>query len=156
MEAKKQRGRPPAAGGRAAQPRELSLQSYISSIIKIEGQRCAIPPCTCTQPPPHGIPPPSHPVRRFCDPTKVPMLHAGRCIPAEQSKPSYLVLGMFKTSAEHPGFPDKRWLTLSELKAAEGMQIADIKSKLAEYEAASKAAADLELDAALAPAPEGA
>ena len=53
----------------------------------------------------------------------MPMLHAGRCIPAEKIKPSYLVLGMFKTSAEHPGFPDKRWLTLSELKAAEGMQI---------------------------------
>ena len=85
------------------------------------------------------------------------MLHAGRCIPAEQSKPSYLVLGVFKTSADHPGFPDKRWLTLSELKAAEGMQIADIKSKLAEYEAASKAAADLELDAELdAPAPAAA
>ena len=46
------------------------------------------------------------------------MLHAGRCIPAEQSKPSYLVLGVFKTSADHPGFPDKRWLTLAELKAS--------------------------------------
>ena len=45
MEAKKQRGRPPAAGGRAAQPRELSLQSYISSIIQIEGQRCATQGC---------------------------------------------------------------------------------------------------------------
>ena len=99
------------------------------------------------------FPPGAH---RFCDPSNIPMLHAGRCVPAEQSRPSYLVLGMFKTSAEHLGFPDKRWLTLSELKAAEGVQIADIKSKLAEYEAASKAAADLELDAALAPAPEGA
>ena len=33
MEQKKQRGRPPTAGGRAAQQGELSLQSYISSII---------------------------------------------------------------------------------------------------------------------------
>ena len=57
---------------------------------------------------------------------------------------------------EHPGFPDKRWLTLAELKAAEGLQVADIKTKLAEYQAATQAAADAELDAALAPAPAAA
>jgi hypothetical protein len=33
------------------------------------------------------------------------MLHHARCVAAEQSSPSYLVLGMFKTSAQHPGFP---------------------------------------------------
>ena len=80
------------------------------------------------------------------------MLHAGRCIPAEHDKPSYLVLGIFKTSPEHPGFPDKRWLTLAELKASEDLQVTDIKTKLAEYATASKAAADAELDAAPAPA----
>ena len=58
MQPKKQRGRPSTAGGRAEQPGELSLHSYISSIIKIEGQRCATPPCTCTPPPTHGIPHP--------------------------------------------------------------------------------------------------
>ena len=63
------------------------------------------------------------------------------------------MLGIFKTSPEHPGFPDKRWLTLAELKAAEGLQIADIKTKLAEYEAACKTAADAELDAELDAAP---
>ena len=46
---KKQRGRPPA-GGRATQPTELNLQSYIFSITKVEGQRCATPSaCTCTR-----------------------------------------------------------------------------------------------------------
>ena len=157
LAAKKQRGRRPA-GGRAAQPTELSLQSYISSITKIEGQRCATPinsahatalfarhPC----PFPRGV-------RRFCDPSNLPVLHAGRCIPAEHNNPAYLVLGVFKTSPEHPGFPDKRWLTLAELKAAEGLQVADIKTKLAEYQAATQAAADAELDAALAPAPAAA
>ena len=44
---------------------------------------------------------------RFCDPTNVPLLHYARCVAAEQSSPSYLVLGMLKTSAQHPGFPDK-------------------------------------------------
>ena len=106
---------------------------------------------------PTGYPTPSHPVRRFSDPTKLPILHAGRCIPAEQSKPSYIVLGVFKTSAEHPGFPDKRWLTLAELKASKELQLADIKVKLAEYVTGIKAAADAELDAELnAPAPAAA
>ena len=67
-------------------------------------------------------------MRRFCDPSNLPVLHAGRCIPAEHNNPAYLVLGVFKTSPEHPGFPDKRWLTLAELKAAEGLQVADIKT----------------------------
>ena len=40
---------------------------------------------------------------RFCDPTNVSMLQHARCVAAEQSSPSYLVLGMFKTSAQHPG-----------------------------------------------------
>ena len=97
--------------------------------------------------------PPLPPVRRFCDPSKLPMLHAGRCIPAEQNKPAYLVLGVFKTSPEHPGFPDKRWLTLAELKASESLEVAHIKTKLAEYQAATQAAANAELDAAPAPAP---
>ena len=108
------------------------------------------PPCA------PDTPAPSPAVRRFCDPSNLPVLHAGRCIPAEHNKPAYLVLGVFKTSPEHPGFPDKRWLTLAELKAAEGLQVADIKTKLAEYQAATQAAADAELDAALAPAPAAA
>ena len=107
------------------------------------------PPCVRAR----HLTPPLPPVRRFCDPSNLPVLHAGRCIPAEQNKPAYLVLGIFKTSPEHPGFPDKRWLTLAELKAAEGLQIADIKTKLAEYEAACKTAADAELDAELDAAP---
>ena len=92
-------------------------------------------------------------MRRFCDPSNLPVLHAGRCIPAEHNNPAYLVLGVFKTSPEHPGFPDKRWLTLAELKAAEGLQVAEIKNKLDEYKAATKAADDAELDAELEPAP---
>ena len=70
-------------------------------------------------------------------------------------QPSYLVLGHFKPSAQHPGFPDKRWLTLAELKAS-GLEIATIKEKLAkltEFEAAIKAVREVELDAAPAPTP---
>ena len=139
------------------QQTDLGLTSYIASITKIEGQRCATPsshPCTCTRADPRmdlltpALHFPPSLVPRFCDPSKLPMLHAGRCIAAEQSKPAYLVLGMFKTSPQHPGFPDKRWLSLAELKASEDLQIADIKSALAEYEAESKAAAEAELNEA--------
>ena len=85
------------------------------------------------------------------------MLHAGRCVPDQQKKPSYIVLGVFKTSADHPGFPDKRWLTLAELKASKELQLADIKVKLAEFVADIQAAADAELDAELdVPAPAAA
>ena len=156
---KRQRGRRPAAGS-TAQQTELGLHSYVASVTKIEGQRCAtlrlslhLHMRTCTRlarGPPYPFT--SHLLARFCDPSKLPMLHAGRCIPAEHDKPSYLVLGIFKTSPEHPGFPDKRWLTLAELKASEDLQVTDIKTKLAEYATASKAAADAELDAAPAPA----
>ena len=90
---------------------------------------------------------------RFCDPTNLPMLHAGRCIAAEHNKPFYLVLGTFKTSDLHPGFPDKRWLSLTELKASKDLAIADIKLKLDEFEAASKTARDAELDAPAAADP---
>ena len=62
------------------------------------------------------------------------------------------MLGHFKPSAQHPGFPDKRWLTLAELKAS-GLEMATIKEKLTEFEAAIKVARDEELDAAPAPAP---
>ena len=79
------------------------------------------------------------------------MLHAGRCIPAEQSKPSYLVLGMFKTSAEHPGFPDKRWVTLADLKASK-IPVVTIKEKLDEFEAAATAKRNEVLDAPPPPA----
>ena len=131
--------------------------SYIALMNKIEGQRCATPSppipahahaqidARCLRmdllTPALHFPPalvPRDP--GFYDPSKLPMLHAGRCIAAEQSKLSHLVLGMFKTSPQHPGFPVKRWLTLAELKASEDLQIADIKTKLAEYEAESKAA----------------
>ena len=61
------------------------------------------------------------------------------------------MLGSFKPSPEHPGFPDKRWLTLAELKASESLEVAHIKTKLAEYQAATQAAANAELDAAPAP-----
>ena len=43
---------------------------------------------------------------------------------------------MFKTSAQHPGFPDKRWVTLADLKASE-IPVATIKEKLDEFEAAA-------------------
>ena len=66
------------------------------------------------------------------------MLHHARCVAAEQSSPSYLVLGMFKTSAQHPGFPDKRCVTLADLKASE-IPVATIKEKLDEFEAAATA-----------------
>ena len=83
------------------------------------------------------------------------MLAYGRCMPAEQTQPSYLVLGHFKPSEQHPGFPDKRWLSLAELKAS-GLEMATIKEKLTEFEAAIKVARDEELDAAPAPAPAAA
>ena len=96
------------------------------------------------------FPPGAH---RFCDPSNIPMLHAGRCVPAEQSRPSYLVLGMFKTSAEHPGFPDTCWLTLSDMKASEDLTIEQIKTKLGEFEMAATAKRNEILDA---PAPAAA
>ena len=75
---------------------------------------------------------------RFCDPTNVLLLHHARCLAAEQSSPSYLVLGMFKTSAQHPGFPDKRCVTLADLKASD-IPVVTIKEKLDEFEAATTA-----------------
>ena len=74
------------------------------------------------------------------------MLHYARCVAAEQSSPSYLVLGMFKTSAQHPGFPDKRWVTLADLKASD-IPVATIKEKLDEFEAAATAKRNEVLDA---------
>jgi len=163
MPEKQQRGpKPrPKSGGAGSSQDQLGAQTkaYISGITKIEGQRCArfCPPRGTRAPlqalrRPDSSSPPAARARRFCDPTGLSMLAYGRCMPAEQTKPSYLVLGHFKPSEQHPGFPDKRWLTLAELKAS-GLEMATIKEKLTEFEAAIKVARDAELDAAPAPAP---
>ena len=69
----------------------------------------------------------------------MPIMHEQRRIAAAHTNPQYLVLGVFKgDEAEDPGFPDKRWLTIVELRAA--LAVATIEEKIEEYEAASKSA----------------
>ena len=79
-------------------------------------------------------------------------MHEQRRIAAPQTDPQYLVLGVFKgETAEDPGFPDKRWLTVDELSAA--MTPETIVHKIEEYEAASKAARVAKLAGCTGPAP---
>jgi hypothetical protein len=86
-------------------------------------------------------------VRRFCDPTHLPIMHEQRRIAAVQTDPEYLVLGTFKgESIEDPGFPDKRWLTVDALRAS--LEVAEIEQHIEAYEAASKAARVAKLQAA--------
>ena len=80
----------------------------------------------------------------------MPMMHEQRRIAAGHTNPQYLVLGVFKgDAAEDPGFPDKRWLTIDELRAA--LSVATIEEKIEEYEAASKNARVVKL---AAPSPD--
>ena len=131
--------------------------SSISSITKIEAQRClrpARPLCPCIAPARIGPqrPTPGLRVLRFCDPTHLPLLHEERRIAASQTDPYYLVLGTFKgTKPEDLGFPDKRWLSLDEMCAT--LEVATIEQKVEEYEAASKAARLAKLAASLPASP---
>ena len=79
------------------------------------------------------------------------MMHEQRRIAAGHTNPQYLVLGVFKgDAAEDPGFPpDKRLLTIDELRAA--LAVATIEEKIEEYEAASKNARVVKL---AAPSPD--
>ena len=98
-------GRPASA---VADGHELAVQSFISLILQIEGQRYKAPPfvhvaALALAASPQSPNPLACASQVLRPDQRSAMLHHARCVAAEQSSPSYLVLGMSKTSAQHPG-----------------------------------------------------
>ena len=152
-ELKQKRGRPASA---VADGHELAVQSFISSILQIEGQRYKLrhPPfvaalaLTASPQSPNPLACASQVLRPDQRPDAAPRA-LRRCRAVEPLLPRARHV---QDERAAPGlFPDKRWVTLADLKASE-IPVATIKEKLDEFEAAATAKRNEVLDAPPPPA----
>ena len=144
----KKRGRLASA---VADGHELAVQSFIFSILQIEGQRYKAPPfvhvaalaLAASPQSPNPLACASQVLRPDQRPDAAPRA-LRRCRAVEPLLPRARHV---QDERAAPGlFPDKRWVTLADLKASE-IPVATIKEKLDEFEAAATAKRNEVLDA---------